>query len=77
MAADGTVSTQIAVNVGFTADVAAKLVTAFKTTDADGSGYVENEEVRSLAHGFGRAGPPTTTPRVFSPHYPACFSGRR
>lgn len=46
MAAEGGISAQVAVNIGFEAEVAAKLVAAFKSTDADASGFVDNHEVR-------------------------------
>jgi Ca2+-binding EF-hand superfamily protein len=48
MAAAADVSAQVAINVGFEADVAQKLVEAFKATDADHSGFVENDEVCNL-----------------------------
>lgn len=48
------VKSSVATKLGFEADVAAKLVTAFKTTDADSSGFVENEEVVALFKELGK-----------------------
>ncbi len=47
MAAASGITTQTAINVGFEADAAQKLVAAFLATDTDKSGFVENEEVRA------------------------------
>ncbi|CAE7370498.1 fim1 [Symbiodinium sp. KB8] len=54
MAAEGGVSAQVAINIGFDADVASKLVAAFKSTDADGSGFVDNHEVVALFKELGK-----------------------
>lgn len=46
MAAASGATAQVAINFGFEADAAQKLVAAFVATDSDKSGFVENDEVR-------------------------------
>lgn len=54
MAAASFTSAQVAINFGFEPDAAQKLVAAFETTDADKSGFVENDEVVALFKELGK-----------------------